>query len=256
MRKRPALTFLVVFLAVVVGPDLHDILKACGTGIPPMPFPYGRSLLYNLLAVAIAFGAAIGLKRQALPRVFDDLGLRWNGHVGPGLTLLATLPCWVGLGVAGKLSTDFTVLDLLFPALLFPFAEELVFRGFGFIFTHRVLRWPFRVSVYLQALVFGLDHWIGAGASGAVALHIFLLTALGGVLFAILDVLGGYTIWNGWIWHSSVNAAWTVFAVSDTAAAGWFADVLRFGSLGLALLLLFFGRALSGKRPPDKSVEG
>lgn len=245
MRKRPALAVLVVCLVVGVGPELREILEAAGTGIPPLPFPYGRSLLYNLLAVAIALGAAAALRRKRLSVVAPNLGLRWSGFKGPTLTLLATVPCWVGLGASGKLSTDFTTLDLLFPAVVFPFAEELVFRGFGFIFTRRTLGWPMLVSVLLQALVFGLDHWIGAGASGAVALQVLLLTALGGIFFAVLDIFGDYTIWNGWVWHGSVNAAWTVFAVSDTAAAGWLGNGLRFGSLGLALLLLYIG----GRRP-------
>jgi uncharacterized protein len=110
----------------------------------------------------------------------------------------------------------------------------------------RVLGWPIVLAVLLQALAFGLDHWIGAGASGVVALQVFLITALGGVFFAVLDIFGDYTIWNGWVWHSSVNAAWTVFAVSDTAAAGWVENGLRFGSLGLALLLLSM---VVGRRP-------
>jgi uncharacterized protein len=238
-RKHPVLTFVVVCFVVGVGPDLRDILEACGAGIPPVPFPYGRSFLYNLIAALIAIGAAAGLQRRVPGRLLPDLGLRWLGMRGPVLTLLATLPCWISLGVAGRVSKDFTALDLLFPALVFPFAEELVFRGFGFIFARRQLGWPFVSAMLLQALIFGFDHWIGAGASGSIALQVFLVTLLGGMFFAILDALGGYTIWNGWVWHSSINAAWTVFSVSETAAAGWFANVLRFGSLALALILVW-----------------
>jgi uncharacterized protein len=244
-RNRLLVALLVVCLVLGLGSELREILEAFGLGIPPIPVPYGRSALYNLIAVALAIGAAIALKGGARAGLAADLGLRWNGSAGPLLTLLATLPCWLGLAVSGKLATDFTALDLLFGSLLFPLAEELVFRGFGFIFTHRTLRWPITLAVLLQAVVFGLIHWIGAGASGPLALQVFLITALGGIFFAVLDALYGYTLWSGWVWHGSVNAAWTVFSVADTAAGGWLANVLRFGSLALALLVAILVRRLS-----------
>jgi uncharacterized protein len=76
-----------------------------------------------------------------------NLGLRWNGWRGPALTLLATGPVWIGLGSQGEIVADFNARSLLFLALIFPLAEEIVFRGFGFIFTRQRLGWPIALAV-------------------------------------------------------------------------------------------------------------
>jgi uncharacterized protein len=238
-RRTRVFAFLTVCLVLALGFRVREILEALGWGIPPVPFAYGRNLIYDLIAVALAVAAAVCLKPHSLRRPSRDyLGLRWQGVRGPLLTLVATLPCWVGLAARGKVSADFTALDLILPGVIFPFAEELFFRGFGFVFTRRALGWPLLLSACLQAIAFGVPHWINAGASGPVALHVLVITLLGGLFFAALTAVSGYTIWNAWVWHSSLNLAWTVFAVSGTAAAGWFEDALRLVSVVLALVLI------------------
>ncbi|HEV8695410.1 MAG TPA: CPBP family glutamic-type intramembrane protease [Lysobacter sp.] len=37
-------------------------------------------------------------------------------------------------------------------AVVFPLAEEIVFRGFGFVFVRRHLRWRFAAAALVQAL--------------------------------------------------------------------------------------------------------
>lgn len=240
-RLRSLVGVVVVLLVLGLALQVRDLTPTFGLKIPPLPMAYGGSLLDNLIAVAVALLAAVLLSRQRANLV-RHLGLLWHGARGPLLTALATLPCWIGLALLGKLAHDVTLRDLLFTALLFPLAEEIVFRGFGFVFVRHDLRWRLAFAVLVQAVAFGLLHWYGAGGGGGMALTIFCMTAIGGVIFAVLDALDGDTIWSGWVFHVSLNAAWNVFTVPDEAVFGWSGNALRLCSAALAIALLWLVR--------------
>lgn len=241
-RLPTAARILLVLLGTGLGLNVRDIAAALGRPIPGLPIPYGGSLLDNALAVLVAVLLALLLRPRHMG-LAESLGLRGNGMRGPLWVLLASLPCWVGLAVLGRPNTALTALDATMLAVLFPLAEEILFRGLGFILLVKIVRGPWPLLALPQALLFGMVHWLGFGGfdGGAVALFVGAVIALGGFVFAWLDRLDGNTLWCGLALHVSMNLAWNVFSLDDAVALGWQATSLRIGTALLAVAVLAWG---------------
>ncbi|HEL5055216.1 TPA: CPBP family intramembrane metalloprotease [Stenotrophomonas maltophilia] len=238
-RLPTAARILLVLLGTGLGLNVRDIAAALGRPIPGLPIPYGGSLLDNALAVLVAVLLALLLRPRHMG-LAESLGLRGNGMRGPLWVLLASLPCWVGLAVLGQPNTALTALDATMLAVLFPLAEEILFRGLGFILLVKIVRGPWPLLALPQALLFGMVHWLGFGGfdGGGVALFVGAVIALGGFVFAWLDRLDGNTLWCGLVLHVSMNLAWNVFSLDDAVALGWQATSLRIGTALLAVAVL------------------
>ncbi len=228
----------VIVLTLAVSINLRDLAAWLGTPIPKLPIPYGGAILDNGLGVLLVLLVAALLVRPG-QRLHALLGLRWNGWQGPALALLATLPCWLGLWWLGGFNPTQDVLALLMLGVLFPLAEEIIFRGFGFIFAHRQQRWPWLAAALVQAVIFGAIHWWSFGGGGGMALQVFAITGIGGLVFAWLNTLDDYTLWSGLALHVSLNLAWNVFVITEATAVGWPATVLRLSAAGLAVALVW-----------------
>ncbi|WP_172461917.1 CPBP family intramembrane glutamic endopeptidase [Dyella jiangningensis] len=228
-------------LVLVAALSVRDIAASLGVRIPGLPLSsYAGSSMDNLLAVLLAVLAALALRPAAVRiPVARLLGLASPGWRAPCLVLLSTLPFWISSAIAGSISADLDLRGLLFTALLFPFAEELVFRGFGFIFPRRGLHWPAVLACMVQALCFGAIHGLVMRGSDQ-ALTVFCMTCLGGMVFAVLDALDGYTLWSGLVFHCSLNAAWSVFDLSSASNGwGWINNLLRLVCAIVAVVVLW-----------------
>jgi len=230
-----------VVLVLIVALSVRDIAATLGVKIPGLPLSsYAGSSMDNLLAVLLAVLAAFALRPRAVRiSVARLLGLGLPGWRAPCLVLLSTLPFWISSAISGSVSADLDLRGLLFTALLFPFAEELVFRGFGFVFPRRGLGWPAALACLIQALCFGAIHWLGMRGSDQ-ALAVFCMTFLGGIVFAVLDALNDYTLWSGLVFHCSLNAAWSVFDLSGASGGwGWINNLLRLACAIVAVIVLW-----------------
>jgi len=240
LSRLPTAAHLVLVLSgVALGLNLRDIAAGIGTPIPALPIPYGGSLLDNALAVLLAVLLALLLRPRGTG-LLASLGLRGNGWGGPLWVLLASLPCWLGLALLGTPNRALTALDATMLAVLFPLAEEVLFRGLGFVLLVKIVRGPWPWLALPQALLFGMVHWLGFGGfdGGGTALFVGAVIALGGFIFAWLDHLDGNTLWCGLILHVSMNLAWNVFSLDDAVALGWQATSLRIGTALLAVAAL------------------
>ncbi|WP_130617258.1 CPBP family intramembrane glutamic endopeptidase [Dyella amyloliquefaciens] len=234
-----------VLLVLMAALSVRDIGAAVGIRIPGLPLSsFGGSSMDNLLAVLLAVLAALALRpRDGRIRLAGLLGLGAPGWRAPCLVLLSTAPFWISSAISGRISADLDLRALLFTALLFPLAEELVFRGFGFIFPRRALGWSVLPACLVQAFCFGAIHWLGLRGSDE-AITVFCMTFLGGIVFAMLDALNGYTLWCGLAFHCSLNAAWSVFDLSGASGGwGWINNLLRFACAIVAVLVLWRTKA-------------
>lgn len=204
---------LLVLLGVGLGLNVRDISATLGAPIPALPMPYGGSLLDNALAVLVALLLATLLRPRGVG-LLASLGLRGNGMRGPLWVLLASLPCWLGLALLGTPNAALTTLDATMLAVLFPLAEEMLFRGLGFVLLAKIVRGPWPLLALPQALLFGVVHWLGFGG------------------------FDGNTLWCGLALHVSMNLAWNVFSLDDAVALGWQATSLRIGTTLLAVAAL------------------
>lgn len=223
---------------------IRDIAASAGIKVPALPMAYGSSSMDNLLAAGVTILAVFALKsRTASASAIRLLGLGMPEWRASALVLLGTLPVWIYGAMTYPMQRPPDLQGLLFTAVLFPLAEELVFRGFGFVFARTGLGWRLGPALLMQAVCFGGIHWFDMRGSD-MAVPVLVMTFIGGLLFGVLDVLNRYTIWCGLIFHISLNAAWGVFDFSSSASGGWgWTDNLwRLTSALLALCLLWRAR--------------
>lgn len=234
---RNAALFAVLLLALC----LRGLAEDIGIHIPGLPLSsFAGSSMDNLLAVLFAVVAWFVLKPRRSPGFIQSFGLGAPGWRDPLIVLACTLPFWISSSVTGTLA-DVDLRALVFTALIFPLAEEVVFRGFGFVFPCLSLRWRPWAACVVQAFAFGAIHWLSLHENGSDAAGmVFCMTFLGGLVFAVLDGLNRNTIWCGLVFHVSLNAAWDVFDESSAAGGwGWVSNALRLVCAALAVAALW-----------------
>jgi uncharacterized protein len=233
---RAAIVVITLFAALCVRGLADDI----GVHIPGLPLPaFAGSSMDNLLAIALALLAFFIARPGGAGSAVRLLGVGGPGWKAPVAVALCTAPFWLCSALTGRVASDVDVQALVFTAVLFPFAEELVYRGFGFVFPRLGLRWPAWVACIVQAFAFGWIHWLSLHENGSdQAITVFCLTFLGGIVFAVLDAFNLYTIWCGLVFHVSLNLAWGVFEEAD----GWglASNILRLTCAALAVAATYY----------------
>ena len=183
----------------------------------------------------------MALRRTWLPDALTELGLTTPAWPGVRLAVAATLPM-VAIA-SSSFGFRFHSESLLSVAVLGPFAEEVLYRGFLFQQLWKRARWPVWAAALGSALVFALAHH--KDLDEALALGVLrndlttqlliigppiLATIAGGCLFAWLT-WRWRSLWPAIALHAAINFWWDI-------AAGRADPAISAAAQGLALTLV------------------
>lgn len=247
-RLLAAVAILAVFAVVYFLREILGLAFQFGRLYEDHPYYYPAGLL-SLLEIALVLAAVLSIRRVGLAGGLREVGLL--RPVGRPLLfgLLATLPLWLVFAVSSTLVESLPVLETLYLAALSPLAEEVVYRGFAFGQLRRLAGWGFWPAGVVSAAVFAWGHAEDASSLGEGA-GLFLLTGLGGLFFCWLYQRWEYNLWAPFSLHLLMNLAWQVFAVGDSALAGWIPTAMQVTTIAAAALLTVYRRRIPYLRPP------
>ncbi|EAR16149.1 CPBP family intramembrane glutamic endopeptidase [Robiginitalea biformata] len=198
-----------------------------------------HNLAYLLSGIPLYLGLLIMHRPQDF---FKVLGL--SGPLGRAVrfAFLCTLPMVLGYAILFSPSREVTLNGLLISGLAAAFFEEVFYRGFLFGQLYRYTRLGFIPAVALGALLFAAIH-LYQSQDLWISLGVFATTFLGAVVFAWTYAEWDHNIWVPVMLHLFMNLAWMLFAVSDNALGGVYANVFRIVTIGAIIgLTLFYKR--------------
>lgn len=201
-------------------------------------------IVYSMVGIPVFLGTALLHPRKFL----DSLGLSKSILTAVSFSLLCTLPMFIGFALLFEINTEFSLDRILITVLAAAFFEELYFRGFLFGQIYRYTSWGFFPSVLVGALLFGLIH-LYQGTGPYELIGIFLITFLGGILYAWSYVEWNYNLWVPIFLHLLMNLSWGMFSVADNALGGTYANIFR----GITILLII-GLTIGYKLKKRESV--
>lgn len=227
------------------------------------PWFWDTLLWMDIVKVAMWVPASIlmvkVLRRGTWRETLGELGLTDPAWHGTRLALAATLP--MAAMILSSYRVGFHPESLLGAALLGPFAEEVLYRGFLFQQLWHRARWPVWAAALGSALVFALAHHPNLDETLVLGL---LQNDLGDRLAAIgpptlVTIAGGCLFaWVTWRWRS----LWPAIALHGAINFWWDLAPNIPGSLvagstqgiALALMVLLTWRLTSqpGTRSPDR----
>lgn len=197
------------------------------------------NLIENSILVVLAFAGLFITRGQSISQSIKELGLKMPIGRAMAFGLIATLPMSIGFALTSNISPTLSLKTVFLLVILFPFIEELFYRGYVFRQLLRRAGWRFGIAVIVPTLIFSLGHWYQAEdvyeLSGVLA-----ITGLGSLLFCWIFMKWSDNLWAAFSVHMFMNLWWEVFAVDTNALGDWFANAVRFASVGLCILLTIF----------------
>ncbi len=186
-------------------------------------------ITYLISGLPLFLGTYILFRKEL---ILKSLGLYGSIIKGFLFALICTLPLFIGFSFVFEINPEISVNKILIAVVSAGFFEELYFRGFLFGLLYKYTKLGFVPAVFLGALIFGLIH-LYQSTNVSELIGIFLITFLGGLIFAWVYAEWKFNLWTAIFLHMLMNFSWELFDVSDNALGGIYGNVFRFLSIGL-----------------------
>jgi len=199
-------------------------------------------ITYLITGIPLFFGTLlIGRKTD----LFQNLGLNKSIIKGFLFALVCTLPMYIGFSIIFEFNPNVKLNTILIGVVSAGFFEELYYRGFLFGLPFRKTKLGFILSVLFGALYFGSLHLYQTTELNEL-LGIFLITFLGGILFAWIYAEWNFNIWIPVFLHMLMNLAWELYSVSENALGGIYSNIFRLLTIGLVIILTILYKKRKG----------
>lgn len=188
--------------------------------------PYLRSALISLSDILVMVVLVSVAARSKPLAVLKLAGL----HAPMRMPLIWALGLFVPALLislyAAPMASDLGARDFVWPTILGPISEEILYRGLAVGVLIRWCGWPLLIACLWPAVFFGAAHtWQGADLESLIG--VVAITGLGGLLFGWLYARWSYNLWPPILLHIGLNSLWTLFDLGENAIGGWFGNVLR-----------------------------
>lgn len=246
MKSKVLLQSVLVIVALLGEYFSQDLIKAVSFPMSILPQnPYLRDVAWKALNYAPMLLIIGVLFWRQLPFL---LGLKHSVVRSFAIALLFMLPMFLTFPFFFELNGELDSLSVYRGAFTAAVFEELAFRALAFGALYYCCGWRFLPAAIAPAIIFGLEHLYQA-SDVTSAIIIF------GIMFAS-------SIWASWIYlkwnnnlyiiiflHLLMNFSWMLFSVSDDAIGGLVANLARFGTLAVSVVvtLHYTGRSLPSK---------
>ena len=192
-------------------------------------------LTYVLSLVPLLMGALL-LHPKNKETLMSKFGLNGSLVLGGAVAGLATLPMFIGYAFRFSLIKHPDFNSLMINTVSAGLFEELIFRAYFFGLVYRYTRLGFIPAILATSSVFALLHLYQSQDPMELVL-IFATTFLGSVLFAWLYIEWKFNLWVPIALHILMNLAWMLFDVDDNAAGNWYANIFRFLTIAVVIIL-------------------
>ncbi len=193
-------------------------------------------LAYLIVGIPIFLGIYF-LDRKLT--IFRSLGLTGNFFKALGISLVFTLPMFIGGMCFFRFNPVLQIENLIAGTIVAGVMEELYYRGFLFGQLFKKTSLGFIPSIFLGAVLFALGH-VYQSPHLSEMIGIFIITFLGAVLFAWLYVEWNFNLWVSIFTHTFMNLSWALFEIDSTALGGLKANIFRGLTILIAIVFTIF----------------